>query len=132
MNDTITHLVTKESVQNLIQSVRNQLADNGRFIMTFRDYSGPMQGSRSIIPVRSDRDHIFTCILDYRTNHVTVTDMLYEWNGTNWEMRSSSYQKLSLSPVWLIECLEMNGFSTNLFEGPSGLVCVTATLNTGK
>lgn len=131
MNDTLTHLATTEAVKKLIQSVRNQLSEKGRFIMTFRDYSEPVQGARATIPVRSDRDHIFTCMLDYGKSHVTVTDMLYEWDGTKWDFSISTYEKLRLTPAWLIQCLQMSGFSTDRIQAPSGMVCVVATVQAG-
>ncbi|MGA9573097.1 MAG: hypothetical protein WBS20_04020 [Lysobacterales bacterium] len=126
MNDTITHLANADAVTGLIRSVADYIAEKGRFITTFRDHSKSLAGTSSVIPVRSDRNRVFTCLLEYGDSHVVVNDMLYEWNGVTWDFSTSSYQKLKIRPEWLAQCLQTNGFSVDRLKIPSGMACLSA------
>jgi SAM-dependent methyltransferase len=126
MNDTLTHLADKAAVVKLIQSVAGQLTSGGQFIMTFRDYSKPLEAEQRFIPVRSNPTRIFSCFLEYADSHLTVNDILYEWNGSDWELSISSYKKVRISPEWLADSLRENGFNVNCESGASGMVRVVA------
>lgn len=126
MTDTLTHLADKEAVIDLIRSVYDYLVAGGRFAMTFRDYSTPLQAEQRFIPVRSNPDRVFSCFLEYGDSHLTVNDILYEWNGNEWQFSVSAYQKIRISPEWLIEELEKVGFRTTRGQTPSGMVRIVA------
>ena len=56
MGDTLTHLPDETSVERLIATVAESLAEAGRFVITLRDYSASLTGPQRFIPVRSDEN----------------------------------------------------------------------------
>ncbi len=126
MGDTITHLADAESVTRLIRAVSAELSAGGRFVVTFRDYTNPLVGEHRFIPVRSDDSRILTCFLEYGDSHVTVHDILHERDGSDWTQSVSAYQKLRLSPEWLVSSLRENAFVVDQAPGTSGMVRVIA------
>ncbi|MCK9407771.1 MAG: hypothetical protein WCX28_01270 [Bacteriovoracaceae bacterium] len=48
--------------------------DSFHQLLTFRDYSTELTGNSRFIPVKSDASQILTCILEYSSETVTVTD----------------------------------------------------------
>ncbi len=126
MGDTITHLADAESVTRLIRAVSAELSVGGRFVVTFRDYTNPLVGEHRFIPVRSDDSRILTCFLEYGDSHVTVHDILHERDGSDWMQRVSAYQKLRLSPEWLVSSLRESAFVVDQAPGVSGMVRVVA------
>jgi hypothetical protein len=127
MGDTITHLQSLDEVDRLFQSVSRCLAPEGRFVLTFRDYTNPAQGTARFIPVRSDADRILTCFLEEQGSHMVVHDILHEWRQESWEMRVSAYRKLRLAPAVVVERLQAAGLSAVASPGPRGMVAVVAT-----
>jgi len=127
MGDTLTHLSEPQSVEQLFSLVEDSLHPGGTFITTFRDYTTPLVGNGRFIPVRSDRDRILTCFLDYSSDYVTVHDMISEWNGDSWQLRVSSYRKLRLSPEWVSAALQAQGFAVRIEPGLAGMVRIAAT-----
>lgn len=128
MGDTLTHLENKAAVISLIEGASGTLGTGGRLVTTFRDYSTALTGEQRFIPVRSDERRILTCFLEYTDSHVVVHDVLHEWHDAAWRMMVSAYPKLRLSPAWVIETMEKNGFSVEHTEGRFGLVCLVARL----
>lgn len=126
MGDTLTHLSEQQSVEQLFSLVAESLDVDGRFIITFRDYTSPLVGNSRFIPVRSDNDRILTCFLEYSPNHVNVHDVLQERNDSIWQLRVSSYRKLRLSPEWVSATLQANGFTVRIEPGLAGMVRVVA------
>lgn len=126
MTDTLTHLADKGAVIDLIRSIFDHLVSGGRFVTTFRDYSTPLQAEQRFIPVRSSPNRVFTCFLEYGDSHLTVNDILYEWNGNAWDFSVSSYQKIRISPTWFIDELEKVGFRVAREQTQSGMVRVVA------
>src|SRR5262247_4082601 len=63
MGDTLTHLPEHTHVDFLVQEVHEALAPGGHFVLSFRDYSVPLEGDARFIPVRSDERRILTCFL---------------------------------------------------------------------
>lgn len=47
-------------------------------LLSFRDYSVPLQDEKRFIPVRSDEGRILTCFLEYSEDSVLVHDILHE------------------------------------------------------
>ncbi len=126
MTDTITHLADKEAIIELIQSVFDHLNAGERFVTTFRDYSTELVAEQRFIPVRSSPERVFSCFLEYGDSHLTVNDILYQWNGNEWDFSISSYQKTRISPEWLSQELAKIGFETVSEVTPSGMVRIIA------
>jgi SAM-dependent methyltransferase len=126
MGDTITHLPTTEAVNELIGKVSDALRPGGQFILTFRDYSSPLEGEQRFIPVRSDENRILTCFLEYADRYVTVHDILHERQDKDWKLSVSSYKKLRLSPSRLENALQSAGLETRREPGQSGMVRIIA------
>lgn len=117
MGDTLTHLETRAAVQSLIDGCWRALRPGGRLLLSFRDYTKPLQGHDRVIPVRLDRDRLMTCILDYADDHVDVMDLIYVRTGNGWDVHKSSYRKLRLSPDDLVRQLCLLGFETKCIPG---------------
>ena len=63
-------------------------------------------GNSRFIPVKSDENRIFTCFLEYTTNYVTVSDLLYEKEQTGWKQKVRSYNKVRISTSIIIEYIQ--------------------------
>jgi predicted RNA methylase len=126
MGDTLTHLPDRQSVERLIADVAEALERGGTFIVTFRDYSTPLIGSKRFIPVRSDSDRILTCFLEYEDEAVMVHDILHERDGAEWRQRVSAYRKLRLSPDWVVRALEAKGFQVRQEQGLASMARLIA------
>ena len=124
MGDTLTHLPEHTHVDFLAQEVQEALAPGGFFVLSFRDYSEPLEGDARFIPVRSDERRILTCFLEYEEDTVLVHDILHERAGDAWETRVSSYRKLRIAPERVIASLETIGFETRREQGAPGMVRV--------
>lgn len=104
--DTITHLKNKEQIENIIEDAKETLSANGNLILTFRDYSNELNDSQRFIPVKSSADRILTCILEYGTEKVKVTDLLHEKIKGEWTQKVSSYEKVRISPNEVVDFLK--------------------------
>ena len=124
MGDTLTHLPEHTHVDFLVQEVHEALTAGGHFVLSFRDYSKPLEGDARFIAVHSDERRILTCFLEYEEDAVVVHDILHERAGDSWEMRVSSYRKLRLAPERVIASLETIGFETRREPGPRGMIRV--------
>lgn len=127
MGDTLAHLEDKTAVAELVSSVSSALDTGGRFLASLRDYSTALSAAQRFIPVHSDSQRILTCYLEYADEHVTVHDILHEWDGSTWALYVSAYKKLRLSLEWLTTLLLDNGFSVNRQPGFGGMVRLVAT-----
>lgn len=110
MGDTLSHFETLNDIENLIANAHTALEKGGKFILSYRDLSLELTGTDRFIPVKSDRDRIFTCFLEYGKETVTVNDVLYERNGEEWDLHKSAYTKIKIPKAWLLETLETQGF----------------------
>ena len=126
MGDTLTHLPEHTNVDYLIQEVADVLDRDGRFVLSFRDYTEALADDKRFIPVRSDERRILTCFLDYGEDVVNVYDILHEREGDAWETRVSGYQKLRISPDHVIGSLESLGFKARRETGHRGMVRIVA------
>ena len=126
MGDTLTHLPDRHSVERLFADVAGSLEQGGTFILTFRDYSTPLNGLKRFIPVRSDADRILTCFLEYQDDSVMVHDILHERDASGWSQRVSAYSKLRLSPDWVVRALEAAGFQVRHEQGLNGMARLIA------
>lgn len=126
MGDTLTHLPEHTNVDYLIQEVADLLAPDGKFVISFRDYTEPLTDERRFIPVRGDERRILTCFLDYEDDTVAVYDILHEREGDAWQTRVSSYRKLRIAPDHVIGSLESLGFKARRDTGLRGMVRIVA------
>ena len=114
--DTITHFGNKSDIKKLIENCANILAEKGKLIISYRDYTIELKDNQRFIPVKSDRDRILTCILDYEPEKVKVTDLLYEKIGNEWKQKVSSYKKVRISPNEIDEMIENSGLKITFNE----------------
>lgn len=126
MGDTLTHLGDLRTIESLFTEVAAALAPGGAFVLSFRDYTMPLEGERRFIPVKNDTDRILTCFLEYEDAHVNVHDLVHERDGLGWRQRVSAYRKLRLAPDWVAAALERAGFRTRRQTGLSGMVRLVA------
>ena len=112
MGDTLTHLDSKNTVEQLFRSVAAALVPGGRFVITYRDLSVEVTGLDRFVPVYADENKIMTCFLEFdRSDSVLVHDLVYIRVGTQWQLEKSSYRKLRLPVSWLEDALVRAGFS---------------------
>lgn len=121
--DTLTHLGNIGEILSLITDCYTILEPQGVLILSFRDYSNELHNNDRFIPVKSDHNRILTCFLEYRSlTQVEVTDLLYEFNGTHWEQKISSYTKTRISPAHVTNTLKQLGMQL-LFNEPVNRMC---------
>lgn len=108
--DTIAHLDSMKEIGEFVLKVYRSLRPGGKAILSFRDYSVPLEGIQRFIPVKTDADRILTCVLDYEDDVVQVTDLLYQRHGDHWEQKVSTYRKVRLRKEGLVEQMITAGF----------------------
>ncbi len=124
MGDTITHLASLESVQELIKNSHKILLKNGKLVLTFRDLTFELKEEYRFIPVNSDDGRIFTCFLEYQPDHVKVFDVVYEKKKGKWIQQISSYNKLIIPQIVIKEYFEDAGFKIEFMGIENGLLTV--------
>ena len=124
MGDTITHLDSLKSIQELIFNNYEILLKNGKLILTFRDLGFELNDEDRFIPVNSDNNRIFTCFLEYHPTHVKVFDIVYEKEKRRWIQKISSYKKLKISQELMKEYFEDAGFKIEFMGIENGLVTI--------
>ncbi len=124
MGDTITHLGSLKSVQELIINSHKILLKNGKLVLTFRDLTLELNEEDRFIPVNSDDNRIFICFLEHRTNYVKVFDIIYEKEKGRWSQKVSSYKKLIISKGAMKEYFENAGFKIEFMGIENGLVTI--------
>jgi SAM-dependent methyltransferase len=107
--DTLTHLESLGEIEKLIADCTMILADGGKLILSFRDYSAALAGDARFIPVMADDERILTCCLDYETERVRVTDLVHYKTGNCWTQKVSSYYKVRVSPSQIEAIVAENG-----------------------
>jgi SAM-dependent methyltransferase len=126
MGDTITHLSEVAAVESLVASAAVALRPGGVFVVSFRDYSVPLEGDARFVPVRSDDSRILTCFLEYEPETVLVHDLVHERGPDGWRTQVSHYRKLRLPPERLTACLRSNGLDVRREAGMRGMVRLVA------
>jgi 2-polyprenyl-3-methyl-5-hydroxy-6-metoxy-1,4-benzoquinol methylase len=119
--DTITHLESKVDIEKLIEDSINILIENGKLILSYRDYSTELNDQQRFIPVKSDKDRILTCILEYEREKVKVTDLLYEKTENGWNQKVSSYRKVRIRPKEILEMIENNRMKMTFNKSINGM-----------
>lgn len=128
MGDTLTHLATLESVEQLLEAVAGILAPGGLFISTFRDYSGRApEGIDRFIPVRHDDTRSLVCMVEYHDTTIDVHDLVHERVDGEWRFRASAYQKVRLTPSRVQSTLARLGLNTTVDRGPRGMMRLIAS-----
>lgn len=127
MGDTLTHLESLDAVKTLLQDAARLLAKDGKLVLTFRDYlSIELRNEQRFIPVQADESKIFTCFLEYHEDFVEVFDLLYRKENEQWKLNVSSYPKLRLDRIWIINRLLENGLSVIHNELTNGMIKIVA------
>ncbi|VVB85701.1 Ubiquinone biosynthesis O-methyltransferase [uncultured archaeon] len=127
MGDTITHLDSLESIQELIKNNYKILLKSGKLILTFRDSTLELKEEQRFIPVRSDDNRIFTCFLEYHYTYVKVFDIIYEKENGRWIQKISSYKKLVIPRNVIEDYFEDAGFKIEFMGVENGLVTIIGT-----
>lgn len=96
----------------------------GKLILSFRDYSNPLQDTHRFIPVKSDSNRVLTCFLEYFSDKVKVTDILYEKENDKWHQKISSYEKVRVSQDLIVHLLIESGFAIDFKEVNKGMVSI--------
>ncbi len=97
MGDTIAHLDSFDQIRLFFASCRDGLLQNGKLILSYRDYGIELTENQRFIPVKADEDKILTCFLEYFGDRVRVTDLLHEQINGQWVQKASSYFKIRIS-----------------------------------
>ncbi len=127
LGDTLTHLPDRESVDDLLGAMSRALVPGGKMLLGFRDFhSVELKGVDRIIPVRSDADRILTCLLEYETGRVAVTDLIHECTPSGWQQRASRYWKLRLDPDQVVQRIESVGLTLERKSVERGMVTLVA------
>jgi 2-polyprenyl-3-methyl-5-hydroxy-6-metoxy-1,4-benzoquinol methylase len=124
--DTLLHLDNKQDIEQLLHGIANILVENGKLLLTFRDYSTPLTENNRFIPIRSDENRILTCILDYETDFINVTDLLYEKNTDGWEQKISFYKKVRVKPDEIVKIIEQNNMTIQYNQTVNKMITIIA------
>ena len=126
MGDTLTHLPDIGSIEKLVGECNRLLIPCGKLILQFRDLHFELQGSDRFIPVKLTDDRIFTCYLEYMSDHVNVHDIVYEKEEGQWNQKISQYRKLKLSATEVEEILQAQGFIVSKLPPERGMQTLIA------
>jgi SAM-dependent methyltransferase len=121
MGDTLAHLDEWSNVETLLRDCRETLSRRGKLVLSFRDYSVPLEGDKRFIPVRADGNRILTCFLEHEGEYVFVTDLLYENHEGRWEQKVSRYRKLRLTLDSVRALTNTQGFEERGYEVARGM-----------
>ncbi|MBX7041483.1 MAG: class I SAM-dependent methyltransferase [Ignavibacteria bacterium] len=124
--DTLTHLESIDEVTELLISAYGKLNTGGKLILTFRDYTEELTGTDRFIHVKSDANHILTCVLDYDDAYVNVTDLFYELNENVWSQSAGTYRKLRIPRGFVAQTLSSAGFGIILNDVSKGMIRIIA------
>jgi SAM-dependent methyltransferase len=127
MGDTLTHLLSKQTVESFFTGGHRALTTGGLFVITYRDLTGELTGLDRFLPVRSDDEKIMTCFLEYESKDaVLVHDLIHIREGSEWKLEKSSYRKLRLAQEWVADALGRAGFSIVKQEPAGRLTMIVA------
>ncbi|MEO0988065.1 MAG: class I SAM-dependent methyltransferase [Cyanobacteria bacterium J06639_14] len=112
MGDTLTHLLSCGTVDQLIRDAAQSLLPDGLLTISFRDYvTHELTGAERFIPLRSDDRRIHTCFLEYREETVLVHDIIHSSDDSIWHTSVSAYPKLRLHPDQIVTTAESAGLA---------------------
>lgn len=127
MGDTLTLLDDLDDVALFLFAMYKHLNSGGRLALSFRDQTEALKGGDAVFMVRSERDRIFSCALDYEEDHLLVTDLVHVFDNQSWRLEKSTYRKCRLRGEWMLEQLEECGFQIDFWHSSNGLISVLAT-----
>lgn len=125
MGDTLAHLESFTELDDFLINCSRSLHNNGKLVVSFRDYGITLSGQDSFIPVKSDENRILTCILTYHDDKVVVTDQLYEKSDQGWVQKVSSYKKIRLTKQGVKDALARADFKLVDEQIKSGQIYLT-------
>ena len=102
LGDTLTHLDSFATVERLIDEWSRMLASGGALALEFREQARDLYGQDAVLTTRADRDRIMQCVLHFEPERVWITDIVHEWNGSQWQVWKSTYPKLRLKAEWIV------------------------------
>src|SRR5688572_2370984 len=114
VGDTLTHLSSRDAVQQLIRESRKLLAPGGALLLEFREQLKDLPAQDCVLTTRAERDCIMQCVLHYETDRVWVTDVVHDWDGGVWRTIKSTYPKLRLSGEQLASYAASEGFRVEI------------------
>jgi SAM-dependent methyltransferase len=127
MGDTLPHLPSFESVEQLCSDIAAALAPGGRLVLSFRDNAtAELEGASRFIPVRSDDNTIMTCFLEFHAKKIRVHDLVYRRASGGWTFDVGVYEKLRLPPEWIVRQLQANGLQIMRHDSTGGMVTIMA------
>ncbi|HEX2788304.1 MAG TPA: methyltransferase domain-containing protein [Ignavibacteria bacterium] len=121
VGDTISHLETLNEIEKLIEDSYEILIENGKLVLSFRDYTDEPSAEQRFIPVKSDKDRILTCYLDYQPDKIITSDMIYENINGEWKFSLSSYSKYRVKKQLMIDILKNTDFEVLNEETINGM-----------
>lgn len=124
--DTISHLNNYAEIQQLIIDCYNTLVDGGKLLLSFRDYSLPLEGTDRFIPIKSDANRSMLCFLEYFEHSIQVTDIINERTEDGWQQKVSSYSKVRIFPEKIIAFLQSIGFVLKINELINNQIVIVA------
>ena len=122
MGDTISLLDSNSDLTELLKNIRQCLAGKGHFILSFRDQTRTLEGVDRILPIKNERDRVFTCLLEYEKDRIGVTDILYQFADGKWSLQKSSYKKIRIFSEKLEAVIYEVGFKIVWKDEKNGFV----------
>jgi len=122
MGDTISLLDSYLDMTELLKDIRQCLSGKGHFILSFRDQTRALEGVDRILPIKNERDKVFTCLLEYEKNKIGVTDFLYQFADGKWSLQKSSYKKIRIFSEKLEAIISEVGFKIVRKDENNGFV----------
>jgi len=122
MGDTISLLDSYLDMTGFLKDIRQCIAGKGRFILSFRDQTRALEGVDRILPIKNERDKVFTCLLEYEKNKIGVTDFLYQFADGKWSLQKSSYKKIRIFSEKLEAIISEVGFKIVRKDENNGFV----------
>ncbi|MBA2405698.1 MAG: class I SAM-dependent methyltransferase [Bdellovibrionales bacterium] len=131
LGDTLTHLDSIEIVKDLIQSLVDQVSENGKLILSWRDYqTTALTNENRFILVRQDEKSLMTCVLEDKNNlQITVTDLYHQKINGEFKVSGHSYPKIKLTPQTVSDLLHQADFDVIKTTVTGRLIEMVATKN---
>ncbi|XPV76981.1 MAG: class I SAM-dependent methyltransferase [Desulfovibrio sp.] len=123
LGNTAAHCKDRDEVRKFFDLVRNTLAPNGFFLLSFCDLTDPKNGLDRIHTLVNTDDKIVTCFVEYFDEMVVVNDLVYERksDGSGFNINNSWYEKVRLTQGWVQSTLIETGFTITKILTPSDM-----------
>jgi SAM-dependent methyltransferase len=127
--DTLTHLSSVMEIGELLKDIHDILIEEGKVVLTFRDYSIELEDTNRFIPVKSDSNKILTCFIEYFPGKIRVTDLLHVSENKGWVQKASSYYKTRIGMDETLSLLKEYGFRIMLNSIQGGMITIIGQRN---